>query len=161
MKNFITKFEVKWAFIFVIVSLLWMTFEKMMGWHERPGIANHATYTMIFMIPAILVYVFAMRDVKQNRFEGTMNWKQGFLSGLGITLVVTLLSPLSQYITSEIITPEYFNNVIEYTVTELGKNQTEMEANFNLKNYIMQATIGALIIGIVTSAIVALFVRSK
>jgi subtilase family serine protease len=32
---------------------------------------------------------------------------------------------------------------------------------FNLKNYIIQATIGALIMGVVTSAIVAIFTRKR
>lgn len=58
MKKFLTKLEIKWAIIFIVAAWLWMFFEKLMGWHEAPGIANHTTYTMIFMIPAIGIYVF-------------------------------------------------------------------------------------------------------
>ena len=161
MKNLFSKHEVKWALIFVVVALIWMTFEKMMGWHDLPGIENHATYTMIFMIPAILVYVIAMRDIRQNKYEGSMTWKQGFLSGLGIAIIVALLSPVSQYITSEIISPDYFKNAIEYSVTELGKDRAEMESHFNLQSYIIMGAIGGLIYGVITSAVVALFVRNQ
>mgnify|MGYP001280577373 CR=1 FL=1 len=40
---------------------------------------------------------------------------------------------------------------------------TKEDANnlFNLESYIFQATIGALIMGIITSVIVALFTKSK
>ena len=63
MKNI--KIELKWAFIFILTMLLWMLFEKSMGWHDEK-IADHATYTNFFAIPAILVYVFALLDKKRN-----------------------------------------------------------------------------------------------
>lgn len=90
-----------------------------------------------------------------------MSYKQGFISGLIITLIVALLSPLSQYITSEFITPEYFPNVINYAVESGKMTQTEAESYFNLKSYLIQSVIGALVMGVVTSAIVAIFVKSK
>lgn len=160
MKNFITKHEVKWAVIFTVAALLWMIIEKMAGWHEPPGIENHATYTNIFAIIAIAVYVFALRNIKQNRFEGTMDWKQGFLSGLGISVIVMLLTPLSQYLTHAVITPDYFQNAINMGI-EKGEDKEYIESFFTLKNYMIISAVSAVIMGAVTSAIVAIFVRSK
>lgn len=37
----------------------------------------------------------------------------------------------------------------------------DAQAYFNLESYMVQSTVGALMMGIVTSAIVAVFVRSK
>jgi hypothetical protein len=37
----------------------------------------------------------------------------------------------------------------------------DAEAQFNLKSYIIQSTVGALVMGIVTTAIVAIFTRKK
>ncbi|MFK7946806.1 MAG: DUF4199 domain-containing protein [Saprospiraceae bacterium] len=160
MKNFITKHEVKWAIIFTVAALLWMVIEKMAGWHEPPGIENHATYTNIFSIIAIVIFVFALRDVKQNRFEGNMDWKQGFLSGLGISVIVMLLTPLSQYLTHYVISPDYFQNAIDLGI-EKGEDKEYIESFFTLKNYMIISAVGAVVMGAATSAIVAIFLKSK
>lgn len=158
MKKF--AIEIKWGFIFALVLLLWMVMEKMLGWHSE-HIDKQAIYTNFFAIPSIIVYVLALLDKRKNFYHGKMSWLDGFLSGLGISIIVTILSPLTQYITSEIITPEYFPNVIAYVV-ETGKmTQEKAEAYFNLSSYMMQSALGALLMGAITSAIVALFVRKK
>jgi hypothetical protein len=90
-----------------------------------------------------------------------MSYKQGLIAGLIITMVVVILSPLSQYITYTYITPDYFKNVIEYSVSS-GQMEREAAAEyFNLKSYMIQSSIGAAIMGVITSALVAFFVRSK
>lgn len=158
MKNI--KIEIKWALIFTLSMLAWMFFEKSMGWHDEK-IADHATYTNFFAIPAILVYVLALLDKKKNFYSGVMSYKQGVISGLIITVIVTVLSPLAQYITSTIITPDYFPNVIEYAVSSGKMTQSDAEAYFNINSYMIQSVIGALVMGLVTSLIVAIFVKSK
>lgn len=158
MKNI--KIEIKWALIFTLSMLAWMFFEKSMGWHDEK-IADHATYTNFFAIPAILVYVLALLDKKKNFYSGVMSYKQGVISGLIITVIVTVLSPLAQYITSTIITPDYFPNVIEYAVSSGKMTQADAEAYFNINSYMIQSVIGALVMGLVTSLIVAIFVKSK
>ena len=159
MKNI--RIELKWALIFVVMSLLWMVLEKAVGLHST-HIDMHMYLTNLFAIPAILVYVLALKDKKKNFYNGQMSYKQGFLSGLVITVIVTLLAPLTQWITSTIITPEYFPNVIAHSVeTGYHSSLEEAEAYFNLKNYMVQSTIGALVMGVLTTAIVTLFVRTK
>ncbi len=153
------KTEFKWAFIFVGMMLLWMVMEKASGLHDE-HIEKHPIYTNLVAIPAILIYVLALRS-KKKEFGGQMNWKKGFKSGMIITLFVTALSPFSQYITSMYITPSFFDHVIEYSVSHELMTRADAEANFNLKNYIVQSTIGAFIMGLITSALVSLFVRSK
>ena len=64
-------------------------------------------------------------------------------------------------IISNIITPEYFPNIIEYSVGEGMMTLEEAENYFSLGSYIMQGSIGALIMGIITSAIVAFFIKKK
>lgn len=155
------KLEIKWALIFVAMSLLWMLLEKLVGLHGT-HIDKHMYLTNLFAIPAIIVYVLALKDKKKKDYNGHMTYKQGLISGLIITFIVALLSPLTQWIISTIITPEYFPNVIAYSVeTGYHNSLEEAEAYFNLPNYIKQSTIGALIMGTVTSAIVAIFVWTK
>jgi hypothetical protein len=159
LKNF--KIDIKWAFIFIGSLLLWMLLERLFGLHDK-HIDKQQYLTMLYSIVAIALYVFALLDKRKNFYNGEMTYKQGFITGLIITLIVTLFSPLTQWIISSVITPDYFENVIQYSVeTGYHKSVAEAEAQFNLKSYILQSTVGALIMGIVTSSIVAIFTRKK
>jgi len=159
MKNY--KIEIKWAFIFIGSLLLWMLLERLVGLHDK-HIDKHQYITMFYSVIAIALYVFALIDKRNNFYDGIMTYKQGFISGLIITIIVTVFTPLTQWIISNVITPDYFDNVIQYSVeTGYHKSIADAEAQFNLKSYIMQSTMGALLMGIVTSAIVAIFTRKK
>ena len=158
MKNI--KIEIKWGVLFVLSGLIWMILEKSLGWHDV-HIDKHATYTLLYAPIAIAIYLFALLDKKRNFYNGKMTYVQGFISGLIITLIVVLLSPLSQYITSTYISPGYFSNMIQYSVETGELSQEAAEANFNLMSYMIQAMVGAAVMGLITSALVALFVRSK
>jgi uncharacterized membrane protein len=94
-------------------------------------------------------------------YHGKMTYLQGLTSGLIITLIVTIITPLTQVIVSELITPQYFGNAIVYATTEGKLTQEEAVEYFSLKNYIILGLIGAPIMGFITSAIVALFTRGK
>src|SRR5690606_18698271 len=153
--------EIKWALIFITMSLLWMLLEKLVGLHST-HIDKHMYWTNLFAIPAIIVYVLALKEKKKKVYNGQMTYKQGFISGLIITAIVTLFSPLTQWIVSTVITPEYFPNVIAHSV-EIGyhKSLEEDEAYTNLQNYIVHSVIGTTNFVTLTSAIVAFFVRTK
>lgn len=152
------KIEIKWAFIFIATMLVWMLLERLAGLHDE-HIDKHAIYTNLFMLPAIAVYVFALRDKCENALGGKMNYQQGLIAGIIISLIVTAFTPLTQYITSTIITPNYFPNVIAYAVSNNHMTQEAAEAYFSLSNYIMQSMIAAPIMGLVTSLIVAIFTK--
>lgn len=154
------KLEIKWGFIFFLMTLVWMFLEKISGLHST-HIDKHATYTNFIAIPAIAIYVFALLDKKRNFYNGSMTYVEGFVAGLMVTLVVTILSPISQLITSYLITPEYFPNVISFVIESGEMSQTDAEKYFNLMSYIKQGLIGAPVMGLVTSAIVAIFTQSK
>ena len=159
MKNM--NIEIKWAIIFSIVGLLWMVLEKLVGLHST-YIDYHLYLTNLFAIPAIIVMVLALKDKKKNFYKGTMTYKQGLISGIILSIIIALLSPLTQWITSFVITPEYFPNVIKRSVEIEYYNTTEeAQANFNYKNYAIQGAFGALIMGILTTAIAMIFIRTK
>lgn len=159
MKNI--KIEIKWAILFSIMTLLWMVLEKLCGLHGK-YIDYHLYLTNLFAIPAIWFMVLALKDKKKNFYGGQMTYKQGLISGIILSAFIALLSPLTQWITSYVITPEYFPNVIKRSV-EIGyyKTTAEAEANFNYPNYAKQGAIGALVMGIVTTAIAMIFIRTK
>jgi|TARA_R110002049_G_C8833971_1_gene535734 hypothetical protein len=152
--------EIKWGLIFSIMMLLWMFIERSVGLHDDL-IAHHATYTNLIAIPAIAIYVFALLEKRRGYYQGKMTYWQGFKTGLLITLAVTILTPLTQWITLSFITPQYFENVIAYAVE--NDKMTLQEANdyFNFKSYMIQSVLGAPIMGVVTSGVVAAFTVKK
>lgn len=158
MKNF--KTEIKWAIIFSIVTLLWMFLEKNVGLHGK-HISQHAIYTNLIAIPYIIIFYLAIREKKQEYYQGIMTWQQGLISGGIMSVLIALLAPLVQYIVSTIITPDYFNNVISYVVDQERMTEKAARNYFNLKSYMIQSAFGALAMGIVTAAIVSLFLKTK
>jgi len=153
--------EFKWGIIFALITLLWMWLEKSMGLHGE-NIQRHATLTNIFAVPAIIVYVLALLGKRKHYYGGKMSWVQGFIAGLIVTAVVAVLMPLTQYITHTFISPGYFENAIQFAVESGKMSQQQAVDYFNLKSYIIQSLLGAVVMGVVTSAIVAVFVkRSK
>ncbi len=159
MKNI--KIEIKWAIIFSVVGLLWMVLEKLSGLHGK-YIDYHLYLTNLFAIPAIVMMVMALKDKKTSFYGGKMSYMQGLIAGVIVSVIIALLSPATQWITSYVISPEYFPNVIKRSV-ELGYYPTtaEAEANFNYRNYAVQGAIGALVMGAVTTAIAMIFIRTR
>lgn len=154
------RLEFKWAIRFLLAILAWMILEKYVGLHDV-HIAKHAIYTNLFALVAITIYVLALIDKRNNDYEGKMSWKQGFTTGVTMTIIIALFSPLTQYISSTVISPDYFNNIIEFSVETKKMNREIAEGYFSLGSYMLQAFFGALTTGIVTSAIVALFVKKQ
>lgn len=159
MKNL--QVEIKWAFIFTAVSLLWMVLEKVSGLHDE-YIDYHMYLTNLFAIPAIIMMVMALKEKKKKNFDGNMNYLQGLTSGTILSVFISILSPLAQWITTYVITPDYFATAIKRSV-ELGyfADTAAAEANFNFENYVIQGAIGAVVMGVVTTAIAMMFIRSK
>ncbi len=155
------KIEIKWAIYFALMSLVWMLLEKISGLHGK-YIDYHLYLTNLFAIPAIWFMVLALKDKKKNFYNMNMSYKQGLISGIIVSAIIALLSPLTQWITSYVITPEYFPNVIKRSV-EIGyyKTTAEAEANFNYKNYAISSTIFAFVFGVATTAIAMIFIRTK
>ena len=90
-----------------------------------------------------------------------MTYVQGLISGIVISAIIAVFSPLTQYIISTYITPDYFANAIKYSVEKGGSTQKKAEAFFNTENYMMQGTFGGLIMGVLTSAVVSIFIKKK
>jgi len=72
MKNL--KIEIKWAIIFSVIGLLWMFLEKLVILHST-HIDKHMYLTNLYVIPAIIVMVLALKDKKKNFYAGQMTYK--------------------------------------------------------------------------------------
>jgi hypothetical protein len=143
------------------MGLVWMLLEKLSGLHST-YIDYHLYLTNLFAIPAIWVMVLALKEKKKVFYNRNITYLQGLLSGIVLSIIIALISPLTQWITTYIITPEYFPNMIKRSV-EIGyyKTTAEAEANFNYSNYAIQGAIAAFVMGLVTTAIAMIFLRTK
>jgi hypothetical protein len=154
------RIELKWAVIFSVAMILWMLGEKFLGLHDE-YIADHSFYTSFFAIVAIGIYLLALYDKRRNYHNGFMSWQEGFKSGAILTLGIVILSPFVQLLISQIISPDYFRNITEYSINAGEMNREEAEIYFSLKNYMIQSMVWAAITGIITAAIAALILRRK
>ena len=155
------KIEIKWAILFSIMGLVWMFLEKLTGLHGT-YIDYHLYLTNLFAIPAIWVMVLALKEKKKVYYNGNITYKQGLISGIILSVIIAFFSPITQWITTYIITPEYFPNVIKRSV-EIGYYKTiaEAEANFNYSNYAVQGAIAAFIMGLIPTSIAMIFIRTR
>lgn len=148
--------EIKYALIFSAMNILWMLGEKLAGLHDV-HIADHAFYTNYFAIPSILLYAVAMYQ-KQTLLGGEMNFKQGFMSGLGITMIITALTPVVQFFIHTIITPEYFINVRAFAIQE-GMKPEVADTHFTLNSYILLSVFTGFVYGIITTIFTTIMIR--
>ncbi|MAN58972.1 MAG: DUF4199 domain-containing protein [Flavobacteriaceae bacterium] len=158
MKNI--AIELKWAVLITVATFTWMLLEKTMGWHHE-HIANHYWLTLLFFPILIFLYTLALREKRRKYYQGSMSWVQGFFSGAILSVILAIFAPLSQYVIHTYITPHYFPNIIEFVVESGQMPREKAEAYFTLTSYIIQAAIGAVVGGLVISAVVAVFLKRK
>ena len=90
-----------------------------------------------------------------------MVWKQGFVSAIVISFLIALLNPIAQFVVYKSITPHFFENIIAYKIKNTAMSLKTAQDIFNLKSYILQTTFSGLSCGVITGAIISLFVRTK
>lgn len=151
--------EIKWGIIFIVVSMLWVLIARLVGLHDN-YIAYHSTYSNFFALIAIAIFVLALREKREKDLNGSMTWMQGFISGLIVAIVVAILTPVSQWITHVIISPNYFENISNFAVSEGGMDAEQAEIYFTLGSYIIQSMLFTLVIGTITAALVAVFIKT-
>lgn len=156
MKNY--QIEIKWAIIFSVVLILWCFIEKILGLHG-PRIEQHQLFSMFYIIPAIVLYFLAILEKRNKYFLGKASFKKLFFTGFLITIFISILNPLNQFIIHNLISPEFFQNLIAYSVKTNAMNQNEAENYFNLLNYILISLPFSFFVGIFTSIVAALVLK--
>ena len=152
--------EIRWALQFSILTIVWMILEKTFGLHDI-YIDKQLIYTNLFAFIAIPLYIFALRDKKKNFYKGTITWQQAFISGSILSIAIAVLNPVVNYVVYTYITPTFFHTIISYRVAHGFQTLTQAETYFNLHSYIMLGIFDALSKGILLSAIIAFFIKTK
>src|SRR6478609_9558727 len=158
MKNFAV--EIKWGIRYIFAYLAWIIMEKSIGIYTYK-IDDYFLSSLLFYAFGFLIYILAINDKKKHFFNNNMDWKQGCVSGIFMSIVIAILMPVCQVVIHQAIAPEFFPNMIKNALAS-GKNKPEVVMdNFNLKAYIYQSVFFSLSIGVVYSAIVSSFLKTK
>ena len=160
------KIALKYGVLIVVFIFIWVSLEYFVGLHTD-YIQYHPIATLLsLIIPLVLLY-YAMRE-SQKKFEGNFNYIESFKTGVIVTFVVAILSPLTQWLFHAVVFPGYFDSMRAYTEAHaLAQGidpvvaREEAVGEFNMASYLMRTFLGALVAGVVMSAILALFVRDK
>lgn len=157
MKKFTIEFT--WAVIFTLASLLWTVLEKSLGFHDA-RIGSQMIFSWLFGIPAIAVYFFALKDKRNNYYNRVASWRQLFLSGVIMSVFVALISPLAQYISNHVVSPDYIKNAIRYFVDVRKMSVENAQVFFSFRSLVLQSISNGISIGVLLSAILALVLKT-
>lgn len=153
------KIEFKWAIYYTFLGIMWFQLEKYLGFHDT-NIAHHPIFTNLVFILIFGIYILFLLDKKKNFFNGIMTWQQGLLSGVILAIFAMILTPFALYFSLKYVNPDFFTNMINYSVSK-GMKLENAKAMFDLTAYMIFATFGTLSFGIIFAALAALLVKTK
>jgi len=152
--------EFKWAILFSVALLCWILFEKTMGWYQDE-ISDFWWLTLFFEPFALLIYLLALREKRRVVYNRKITWAQAILSGIIISFIVAILSPITEYIAYNFFTPEHFKAVSESSVTNELMANSKLNDVFNINNYRWESAFGLFGFGILNTIVAGFFVRKR
>ena len=157
MKNL--KTEVKWAVVYVIMTMVWSLLGKVLGFHDS-RIDQGIIFNTLIIIPSVIIYVLSMREKKLRYYHGQISYRQSFISGLILTGFVTVLGPVYPVFTN-IISPDLFEDSIRFVVTSNQMSEADAAKQFTLSSFVVQGIFGSIMFGVVYSVVISIFLKSK
>lgn len=148
--------EIKYGLIFTAMGFIWLLLEFLLGFQSTYK-DYHSFVSNLIFFPSVFIMVKGML-AKRKELGGQLGFGAAFQTGFFITLVVALLSPLTNWIFFTLINPVYFREFAALAV-EHGKTAEQAAAENNLKSFLIMSFISSIIMGTISSLIIALFVR--
>lgn len=157
-----TKVTLIYGIVYALASLLWISMEYALGF-QTIYVDLQSYVTFLFLIPAVYIMY---RGMKSHRIiiherQAPFNYFMAFMSGFNITVIATLLSPLVSYIFHSFINPDFFETMIQQSVSAMIMTEDMAKAYYNQQSFIQQGIVGGLISGSIISAVLAAFMRDK
>ncbi len=160
------KIALKYGILIVVFIFLWVSLEYLAGVHTD-YIQYHPVATLLSLVIPLVFLYYAMRE-SQKKYEGHFNYIESFKVGVMVTFIVAILSPLGQWLFHTLVFPGFFDSMRAYSEAQMLSEGVDAEVarrdaagDFNLASYLMRTFLGALVAGVVMSALLALFVRDK
>ncbi|MDF1656053.1 MAG: DUF4199 domain-containing protein [Verrucomicrobiales bacterium] len=160
--------ELRWGLIIGSVNMGWLFLSYYLGMHDQ-GLGMIQVMTLVSVLLSVVGYLLGLRDIT-FRFPDTQ-YKEGLRSGAIIAGIVAVFAALSQVIYFKLINPGWTEQMVELTrnfYLESGLPETEAEQfaegakqTFGLTSYMIQSALGAIIIGMISTAIILMFLRKR
>lgn len=152
--------ELKWAALITTFTCLWAALENALGYHK--DFSNIIATAFTYYILLTFLWAFAFIDKKKSLGKNAVwEFKSAFKFGLFLTGLLTILSPIAQYIIYENISPDYFNNIIAYQLKKGRQTRESLELIHNMNFTIRQGVMNALSLGVIYSALYAWVFKTK
>lgn len=149
------KIEIKWSIILALVYFGWLLLERFLGYHNEK-VLQELIFNLAFTPIAFYIYYLAIKNKKKQVFNDSINWKEGFVSGIILSVLVAVTSTFVLFLFFNFISPDFFEKAIE-----LSKNKTTATLSYNLPIFVKNNIFDKLSFGIVFSAIISFFVKIK
>ena len=160
--------ELRWGLIIGLVNLAWLYGTYYAGLHTR-GMVGIQVLTIGSFLLSIVGYVFALREVVRR--EPETSYLEGIRSGAVIAGIVAVIAVIAQFGYFKLVNPGWTDYMVEQTrehfaAQGLPADQVEEIAEqsrktFGLASYMIQSALGAIFLGMLSSAIILIFLRRK
>ncbi len=150
---------IRYGLLFAFAIFIWAVIESWIGLHDR-YIEYHEYLSYFFAIPSVGIIHWGIRR-KEKQLDNRIRFSTAFITGLGITCVVTLLCPVIWYLFCVFVNPDFLENMRHYAVAAQGMDEQLAAQRFSLFNHILVSTLSALVIGTVISLVIAVIVVQR
>lgn len=141
-----------------VASFLWICLEFAAGLHTS-RIALHPVVTNFFAVIPIAI-LWRVLKLRRDR-EGQLSWGSAIGCGMLVSAVAALLNTPTQWVFHTWVNPSYFRTMIDFAVRQGQSTRAEAEQYFNFKHYLLEGTVGPLVAGLITTAILTAFMRRR
>jgi hypothetical protein len=157
------KTEIKWGVIIAFATFLLLFVEFISGMQRPENLKLNAMLdTFLGLLIPLICLFFSIRE-KRNLSGSTMTYWEGVKAGLLTTIWAIPFLIIFSYVFLDFVNPDYFNTMIDQSVTAGYHKDTETAAKvFNHASYLMMSILGTLGTGIILSFVLSLIInRSK
>lgn len=151
--------ELKWAALISFATCVWGYIERQLGFHE--DFSTILISILVYFLITIVGLFFAFWDKKKNYYHGKWSFGEAFKFGMFLTGMLTILTPICQYIIYEVISPDYFENLIAYRTLKYPNEAVDYHEIYSMETQVRQAVVNTLSVGVVFSSLFAYLTKSK
>jgi len=133
------------------------------------GFGMMALNLLISLVLFVGVIVIAVRNFRDSENNGFISFKNAFLIGLGVVVIIGILNGLFTYLYATVIEPDYLETVLGetermYERFNMSEDQIEelmaqMRDTMTPGRLLIQSLIGSVIMGAIVSAIVGAIMK--
>ena len=125
----------KWGLITGMVYVIFSLISNLLGLQESGGVGLMLAYNTVLMVVSFFTIYMGVKETRDELNGEFFTTGQGFLTGLKITLIATLIATLFTFIYIQFIDPEMIDRMTEMTEEkwdEMGvpEDQREMGRKF-------------------------------